>query len=160
MSSVTGINSTIAALKKAVNPKRAQAICKRLADMGADTARLKFQTAMYDGDNDVSVSVEKIEDGSAIVASGEDVLFMEFGSGARYGGTLHPQAAEFGFGPGTWSDSPQGKGHWDDPKGWHLPKEKGGYRSFGNPPALAMYEAGVTVKENIGTAIKEEYGDV
>ena len=158
MSSVTGISETISTLRKAVSPKRATAICKKLADIGADTARTKFSSAKYDGDNDVTVSVESIENGSAIIASGESALFIEFGSGLIGGG--HEQAQALGFGPGTWSEGPQGKGHWDDPKGWHLPREKGGGRSYGNPPALAMYEAGVTVKENIARAIKEEYRGV
>lgn len=159
MSNVTGINSTIATLNRAVNPKRAMAICKRLAEMGADTARMNFDGAIYDGNPDVAVTVEKIEDGSAIVARGEDVLFIEFGAGIRYAGYPHPQAMEFGFGPGTWSDGPNGRGHWDDPKGWFLPQEKGGYRTFGNPPALAMAEAGQTVRNNLEAVIKEEYGD-
>ena len=67
MSNVTGINSTIATLNRAVNPKRAMAICKRLAEMGADTARMNFDGAIYDGNPDVAVTVEKIEIGRAHV---------------------------------------------------------------------------------------------
>ena len=158
MSSVSGISHAIATINKAINKKRATAICGRLAEMGADRARAIFSMADYDGINDITVSTKRVENGSAIEATGEAVLFVEFGSGVKYASEIHPQAEELGFGPGTWSEGPMGKGHWADPKGWTIPGTK--QRSYGNPPALAMYEAGVVVKENLETAIKEEYGNV
>ena len=44
-------------------------------------ASVRFTTAMYDGTNDVQVRVDPIDGGYAIVAKGEVVCFIEFGTG-------------------------------------------------------------------------------
>lgn len=120
--------------------KKLDLLCRRLAEMGAVKVSLGYARAIYSGDKDISVTVEQIPDGYAIVASGESVLFVEFGAGARYGDG-HPLAGEYGMGPGTY---PNGKGHWNDPRGWYIPKEHGGGHTYGNPPSAVMYE---TAKE-------------
>ncbi len=109
---------------------------EKLAARGVSVAEVKFRGAVYDGRNDISVRWEDDGAKATIYASGQAVAFIEFGSGAKYG-YGHPQASEFGLGPGTWSDGPNGKGHWDDPDGWWYNHK----RTFGNPPAMAMYEA-------------------
>ena len=111
--------------------EKANTVCERLATIGAVRASLDFSRAIYNGTNDVSVSVEPIENGYAIHARGNAVLFIEFGSGATYG-YGHPEPE--GYGPGTYP----GKGHWDDPNGWWYGNHE---HSYGNPPAQAMYNA-------------------
>ena len=64
----------------------------------------------------------------------------------------HPDAGKFGYGPGTWSDGPDGKGHWKDPGGWYFSH---GQHSFGNPPAMAMVHARDAILEQL-TAIARE----
>lgn len=121
---------------------KANEICERLATIGAVSASFGFRRAIYNGVNDTEISVEPIDNGYAIHARGNAVLFIEFGSGATYG-YGHPEPEEYG--PGTFP----GKGHWNDPKGWWFPKDSvsaqtGSDRyvhSYGNPPAAAMYEA-------------------
>lgn len=111
--------------------EKANTVCERLASMGAVRASLDFARAIYNGTNDVAVSVEPIENGYAIHARGNAVLFIEFGSGASYGyGHSEPE----GYGPGTYP----GKGHWNDPNGWWYGNHE---HSYGNPPAQAMYNA-------------------
>lgn len=123
-------------------------LMERLAAVGITKADMTFRTAEYDGDNDVEVTGPEWigENVLQIVASGETVLFIEFGSGLI--GDGHPQAADFGYGPGTFSDNEAlgGKGHWDDPKGWYY---RHGEKSHGNPPARAMYEAGKEMRLRI-----------
>lgn len=123
---------------------------QRLAMLGASVASIKFSTAIYNGTNDVTVRVE--DDGSmaTIYAEGESVAFIEFGAGAKYG-YGHPQAGEFGVGPGTY---PDGKGNWDKPKGWYIP---GGEHTYGNPPAQAMYSAVQTITEQVTMIAKEVF---
>lgn len=123
---------------------------QRLAMLGASVASIKFSTAIYNGTNDVTVRVE--DDGSmaTIYAEGESVAFIEFGAGAKYG-YGHPQAGEFGVGPGTY---PDGKGNWDNPKGWYIP---GGEHTYGNPPAMAMYGAVQTITEQVTMIAKEVF---
>lgn len=131
-------------------------LIERLATLGATSVSLGFQRAIYSGKNDVKVSVEKREDGYAIIAESESVLFIEFGSGDRYG-KGHPQNAEFGMGPGTWSDSPEGKGHWKDPRGWWIPKENGGGHTYGNPPSMTMYRTARELEQEIQKIAEEVF---
>lgn len=125
----------------------------RLAMLGATVASIKFSRAIYNGSNDVSVRVDDTGSVAVIYAEGESVAFIEFGSGKKYG-YGHPQAGEFGFGPGTWSDGPDGKGHWDDDRGWWYGS---GQHSYGNPPAAAMYSAVKEITENVTRIAKEVF---
>jgi hypothetical protein len=125
----------------------------RLAYLGATVASIKFSRAIYNGSNDISVRVDDTGSVAVIYAEGESVAFIEFGSGMKYG-YGHPQADEFGFGPGTWSDGDQGKGHWDNPKGWYYGS---GQHSYGNPPAAAMWGAVQEITENVTRIAKEVF---
>lgn len=126
----------------------------RLAGRGKVVASVKFAGAKYDGTNDVSVRVDSTGSVAVIYAEGEAVAFIEFGSGAAEG-YGHPQAGELGFGPGTWSDSENGKGHWTDPDGWYY---EHGKKSHGNPPAMAMYDAVQTMAAEITSIAREVFG--
>lgn len=123
-------------------------VCERLAHIGEVRASAMFSNAAYDGTNDVSVRAEQYGTGWRVVASGNAVLFIEFGSGASKGyGHPNPQ----GYGPGTYP----GKGHWNDPKGWYY---KHGVKSFGNPPAAAMYYAEQDIRAEIERVVSEVFG--
>lgn len=141
------IDDAIAELRRyaAWVTQKEEELRSRLAMLGATVASIRFSGAIYNGTNDVTVSVDDDGKVATIKASGEAVAFIEFGSGAKYG-YGHPQAGEFGFGPGTWSDGPDGKGHWDNPKGWWYGS---GQHSYGNPPAMAMYSAVKEITENV-----------
>lgn len=125
----------------------------RLAQLGATVASIQFSRAIYNGTNDVTVRVDDTGSVAVIYAEGESVAFIEFGSGAKYG-YGHPQASEFGVGPGTYSDGPDGKGHWDNPKGWWYGN---GQHSYGNPPAMAMYGAVQAITEQVTKIAKEVF---
>ena len=122
----------------------------RLASVGATVAFIRFSGAIYNGTNDVSVRVDDNGTTATIYAEGESVAFIEFGSGEKYG-YGHPQAGELGVGPGTY---PEGKGHWDDPKGWWYAKGK---HSYGNPPAMAMYSAVQAITEQVTMIAREVF---
>ena len=124
---------------------------QKLADVGADVARIEFAGAKYDGNNDITVRVDNTGSVAVIYADGSAVAFIEFGAGAKFG-YGHPQAGEFGTGPGTY---PEGKGHWDDPDGWYYAHGK---KSWGNPPAMAMYHAVQRMTEQFTTIAKEVFG--
>ena len=154
--STKSINAAIKELKayrKSIDGK-VDTLCRKLAEMGAVKVSLGYARAIYNGDKDISVSVEKTDKGYSIIASGESVLFVEFGAGVTYG-SGHPQAAEFGMGPGTY---PNGKGHWDDPKGWWIPEEHGGGHTYGNPPNPVMYETARDLKDEILRVAREVFG--
>ena len=132
---------------------KARELAERLAALGATVASIRFSRAAYTGKKDAEVTVEELPNGYKVKADGESVLFIEFGSGVTYG-YGHPEAGEFGMGPGTY---PDGKGHWDDPKGWYLPKSAGGGHTFGNPPAMPMYEARKAIEQELPRIVKEVF---
>lgn len=134
--------------------EKARELAERLASLGATVASIRFSRAVYTGKKDVDVTVEELPNGYKVKADGESVLFIEFGSGVTYG-YGHPEAGEFGMGPGTY---PDGKGHWDDPKGWYLPKSAGGGHTFGNPPSMPMYEARKAIEQELPRIVKEVFG--
>lgn len=121
--------------------------------IGATVASVHFSRAIYNGSNDISVRVDDTGSVAVIYAEGESVAFIEFGSGAKYG-YGHPTAGQFGMGPGTWSSGDMGKGHWDNPKGWWYEKGK---HSYGNPPAMAMYNAVKEITENVTRIAREVF---
>lgn len=136
---------------------------ERLAIYGANIARVSFSNAMYAGDNDVEVSVEKIKYGKGykIVAKGQAVVFIEFGTGII--NPEHPQSAEFGFAHGTY-----GKGKGKNPKGWVYVGSQGNagqrvrdgvYRTMGNPPSRSMYEASKSMAKEIENLAREVFND-
>lgn len=111
--------------------RKCEELCSRLASLGAVKASLGFARAIYNGPNSYDITVESDgENAYRVMANGEAVLFVEFGSGLiGYG---HPEP--HGYGPGTYP----GKGHWDDPNGWWYAH---GEHSHGNPPNAPMYNA-------------------
>ena len=152
----TGLKEAIKHLediRKKANGQRMHDVLQRLADEGYQVASAQFGSAIYDGNNDVQVNIVwESENTVSVVASGKTVLFIEFGSGALYG-YGHPTAQQNGYGPGTWSDNEElgGKHHWDDPNGWYY---EHGHKSWGNPPARAMYDASLKIHEEIEKIIR------
>lgn len=126
--------------------------------MGATSVSIGFSRAFYDGPNIYNVTVEDTPSGGyKIVVNGDSVAFVEFGAGVRYG-EGHPQASEFGVGPGTY---PSGKGHWNDPDGWYLPKGKwaadGTRHTYGNPPNMPMYNTATDLRNEVERVAREVF---
>lgn len=130
---------------------RAIVFADRLAQEGMEIASVKFSQAVYDGTNDVSVTVEpRGSNVRAVVATGGATLFIEFGTGVTYPDD-HPEAEELGMKRGEYGQG-HGKqhswGYYGDPGTNGVLKEKknGGFVviTHGNPANMPMYE---TVKE-------------
>ena len=130
---------------------RAIVFADRLAQEGLELASIKFSQAVYDGTNDVSVTVEpRGNNVRAVVATGGATLFIEFGAGVTYPDD-HPEAGELGMKRGEYGQG-HGKqhswGYYGDPGTNGVLKEKknGGFVviTHGNPANMPMYE---TVKE-------------
>ena len=130
---------------------RAIVFADRLAQEGMEIASVKFSQAVYDGTNDVSVTVEpRGNNVRAVVATGGATLFIEFGTGVTYPDN-HPEAEELGMKRGEYGQG-HGKqhswGYYGDPGTNGVLKEKknGGFVviTHGNPANMPMYE---TVKE-------------
>ena len=127
--------------------RKTEELARRLAEMGAQKAEINFAAAYYDGDEDHSITVEnRGANEYAVIASGQTVLFVEFGTGLiGYG---HPEPN--GYGPGTYP----GKGHWDDPNGWWYAH---GQHSHGNPPNMPMYNTVKELEMELERVVKEVF---
>lgn len=141
--------------------ERMELFVRRLAEIGLNVASIRFEVAQYDGDNDVTVHIEQNGAVARVVASGKSVAFIEFGTGVRY--PEHPSGL---YGHGTY-----GKGQGANPKGWvysgspgtgGMPvrgrngaEKPGVYRTYGNPPAEAMWTAATEMAAQITQVWRE-----
>lgn len=166
MVTVKGLDSLI----KRVNTMQKQLqsriplFLERLAQIGVDTASVRFKSAQYDGVNDVNVSARmKGSNTIVITASGKAVLFIEFGTGITYT-EEHPKASDMGAVRGGYG---QGKGNQSS---WGYYGEAGTNGRVikttdkgdlvitrGNPPARAMYEADKAIMSQILKIAKEVF---
>ena len=130
------IRQAISELRKAShgNSQDVTDVCMQIAEVGRVRAEADFAGCPYQGTKDVTVTTEPMQGGARLIASGETVAFLEYGSGAYNPAYLGDDP----YGRGSWSTGPEGKGHWDDPNGWYYAH---GQRSMGNPPANAMFHA-------------------
>ena len=147
--------------------RKSDALAARLAALGATSASIGFASALYDGDRNVQISVERRGDSQyAVMANGESVLFIEFGAGITMADTVHPEAAEKGMGPGTWPDKHysvnsggERVANWENDLGWYLPKEKGGGHTYGNPANMPMYFSVRNLEQEIARIVREVFSD-
>jgi len=155
--SPSSINTAIQELeriKKNIRDKSA-VLTRRLAEIGLEQAQILFTGAMYDGVNDVECEVVQTDNGYMVVAKGQAVCFIEFGSGVFYNGTdaypgkRPPDVVGIGqYGLG------QGK-----KKGW-VYRDEAGERQFtrGNPPAAAMFNASERMRSQVTQICREVFG--
>lgn len=155
---VRGVNDAIRQLEEYQRRLKQQTdeLCRRLADIGATNVSILFSRAIYTGPLDFDVDVEEIKNGYKIIVAGQSVAFVEFGTGVTYG-YGHPQAAEFGVGPGTYP----GQTHAMTGKGWYLPKDKqpadGTKHTYGNPPNMPMYNTAQELKHEVARIAREVF---
>lgn len=161
-----GIDSVIRHLeekRKALQDEKLRRFLEKLAQIGIETADVKFRNAEYDGTNDVVVSPapEWVNENTlTISASGTTVLFIEFGTGVHYA-EQHPKADEFGFVRGGYGKGQGKKEHWGyygEPGTHGVPKRDGAVIiTQGNPPARAMYDAGKEIRQRIADTAREVF---
>lgn len=96
-----------------------------------------------DANQGTSVTASPVwqHDGCDLVASGEDIMFLEFGTGLNMS-YENPYADQFGFYPSSYSGN-QGKGFLVPPKlnHFHGAWPHGGKMHWGQNPARGMYHA-------------------
>ena len=126
---------------------------EELANIGVREASFRFTTAIYDGVNDSSVTLEPITDGYRILAEGKAVAFIEFGSGVYHNpGEPYPNPRPDGIvGIGEY-----GHGYGKRPA-WGFKNENGELViTRGNPAAMPMWYA----SEEMRNAIKKKFQEV
>lgn len=143
----------VKAYKKWVLGKTGE-LTRRLAELGAEEARVRFAGAQYDSANDASVSVEPIANGYRIMASGGSVFFIEFGAGVYYNGSEpYPEPRPPGVaGIGEYG---QGKGK---RKVWGFYDESGELViTHGTPAAMPMLHASRVMQQDVERIAREVF---
>lgn len=157
--STSGIRDAISQVKqyKAELDSRLNLFVKRLAEEGLEVAKIRFASAEYAGTNDVSVSVEQNGHNAKIIASGNAVAFIEFGTGVshpHYPGSAAAPYPHGSFGKGLGKNKSwiyrgeQGKSGEPVLNRRGVPRS-GVFKTSGNPPAMAMWNATETMASRI-----------
>ena len=125
---------------------------KRLAEIGVSIASTGFALADYDGINDVSVRLEWNGNKATVIAEGETVGFIEFGTGIR-----NPEWDNSGMEYTPPKHGTYGKGYGARPKGWYFTAGEGGaaQHTYGNVPAEAMRTARDLMIEKVTQIARE-----
>ena len=110
---------------------------RRLADVGVSVASAGFSVADYDGINDVVVTSTQGGNSAAVIAYGQTVGFIEFGTGIKFREWVDDNNAS-GSPYTPPAHGTYGKGKGKNPKGWFYGP---GQHTYGNPPAEAMLTA-------------------
>lgn len=135
--------------------EKCKELARRLAEIGLEEARVSYQNASLDGNEDVGVRIYEIPNGYAIEAYGEDVYFVEFGTGVSAGngydtGEITPPVP---ISSGSYSQT-VGKGHFTEehPYWWydHI-------RYSGTRPYMGMYHASKAIKQNLLKVAQEVF---
>ena len=130
-------------------------LLEELANIGVKEASIRFTTAMYDGVNDSSVTLETIADGYCIKAEGKAVAFIEFGAGVYHNpGEPYPNPRPSGIvGIGEY-----GQGH-GKRQAWGFRDESGELViTHGNPAAMPMWYASEEMRSKILKIAREVFG--
>lgn len=148
--SVDSCNKAIEELKKyqkEIKPKLDE-VCRRLAEIGAQEATVRV-LRNREGNDDASFSVEKIDNGYKLVMSGEDVYFIEFGTGDQVS-AHYDVSVPVAY--GSWSVE-HSQMLWN--KGfWYYDK----VRYTGTPAYMPMYYAERKMREEAPRIVKEVLG--
>ena len=126
---------------------------KRLAEIGVSVATTGFAIADYDGIKDVTVRLEWNGNKAVIIAEGETVGFIEFGTGIR-----NPEWDNSGMDYTPPKHGTYGKKRGARPHGWYFkPGEGAVQHTYGNPPAEAMRTARDVMIERVARIAREVF---
>lgn len=129
-----------------------QVFVRRLAEIGVSVASTGFSLADYDGINDVQVTMTQSGTRATVIAYGETVGFIEFGTGVR-----NPEWDNSGMEYTPPKHGTYGKGYGARPKGWYFTVGEGGaaQHTYGNIPAEAMRTARDVMIEKVVQIARE-----
>lgn len=130
-----------------------QLFVKRLAEIGVSVASTGFSLADYDGVNDVQVTMTRSGSSATVIAYGETVGFIEFGTGVKF-----PEWDNSGMEYTPPKHGTYGKGHGARPHGWYFKpngSEGAAQHTYGNQPAEAMKTARDVMIEKVTQVARE-----
>lgn len=161
---IGGIKSLDNKLGRLIGVTRScEVFLNRLAEIGIKEAKIRFDSAEYDGTNDVVVgsSPEWINDSTlAIYADGEAIAFIEFGAGV-YNPVTHPKANEFGMIRGEYGLGQGKQEKWTyvgEPGTNGVELENGRILTRGNNANRCMWLSAEVMRNSISAIAKEVFG--
>jgi hypothetical protein len=135
---------------KADLQRKCELLRQRIAEAIAGEAQAGFSGA------DVAVTVEEQGNVLAVVASGADAVFIEFGAGVTYNGPAgsspHPKGQELGFTIGSY-----GKGKGKNETWWFF-RDGQFHETAGTRAQMPMYRAVRSVMDKLPALIQEIWG--
>lgn len=135
---ISGLNEVVSNLKKLQDDLKLKGdeLATRLGQLGVRIATMYYAQGVYAGYNDVEVTLDETGKlGTAkIVASGNAVLFIEFGTGITMPDAYEARA-ELKSGK-VAEHGKYGQGYGADPNGWYYPATNG---LGSNPPDGSEY---------------------
>ena len=162
--SPTEIKAAVEKLKKYKSDflAKEKELLEKLAEIGLKEASVRFTTAMYDGVNDVHVTLDEISKGYSIVADGKAVAFIEFGSGVYHNsGEPYPNPRPTGIvGIGEYGSGKGKRRAWyyrGDPGPNGQVQKNGVVKTRGNPAAMPLWYASEEIRRNVEAIAKEVF---
>lgn len=123
---------------------------ERLADIAVSVANKNFSNAVFFGNDDYSVSKVRTQYGWSVVASGEDIFFLEFGAGTTTERDSFANDSGVAVAPGSWSDTH--KRMFSNHGFWYYK----GLKIYGTGASHAMQKAYNAVLANAVSILNEE----
>lgn len=135
--------------QKEIKPKLDE-VCKRIAEVGREEAQHFFDMA-ENGNGGTTVSASKIDNGYSVLAEGEKVYFVEFGTGDAVTGS-HGFQTSVPIYSGSYSETHGQKysvyGYW----------YYGGEKLTETPIYAPMFHAEKKMREEMPRIVKEVFG--
>ncbi len=136
---------------------KCQLFVTRLVKEGMNVIKAEYGSGLGDSSKDHNCTYQIDTEGNLvkaqIVVSGEDILFIEFGSGIRWNKSPHPKASEYGYGVGTYP----GQTHAYDPNGWYYREDGKLHHSWGTEATMPVYKASLQMIEKIEEIAQEVF---
>lgn len=134
--------------------EKANELVKQLAEIGANVASIHFAGGFIDGNDGVNVSVVPLNDGYEVLANGESVCFLEFGTGLAAGNGYDTTdiTPPVEITPGSWSLT-EGSGQFANKGYWYYDGRK--YEM--TTPRMGMYHAYSESKRQIEQIAREVF---
>lgn len=149
-----GLNDAVKYLHRLerVLPQAVKNAAQRLAEGAKQVADIGFGMSDQFGNYDYTVTVESNDDGSIVIASGDDVLFLEFGAGKGTDPSdIMVRDTEVPIVEGSWSKE-RGTGEFARYGSWHYKKN----HFYLLEPTNAMQHAYDWIQQNGEQILREE----
>lgn len=152
MITISGLDETMASLERLNRLHDALVeACRELCEKAEQVVIRRYSLFPESGNDEFETIVEDIPNGCRLVVTGEDIGFLEFGTGIYASADEFADTVDYEVAPGSWSDlhSQQFReGHWY----WYFRGEA----TEGMPPTRGMHQAYEEIANSIDEVVKRK----